>query len=191
MPRLARVAVPRYGYHVTHRGNRRSRIYFGSRLWAVVRHVELNPVRSGLVNDARDWQCPSARAHCPGTQDSLLPTGGPLSLGKPWSHWLARGIGGLAPMRLRRSTHRQALRWLRFRAGVRTKAEPPAAARETRSKTRNASNSHGGSVCMRCGAVPLASTRKNMVMVRRRRAVNLAAQRLEAMLLRVVESSVC
>ncbi|MGI8908634.1 MAG: hypothetical protein ACR2IE_19340 [Candidatus Sumerlaeaceae bacterium] len=50
MARLARVAVPGYCYHVTHKGNRRARIFFEAEdrehLWAAVRYVELNPVRA-------------------------------------------------------------------------------------------------------------------------------------------------
>lgn len=77
----------------------------GPHLWAAVRHVELNAVRAGLVNDARDWPWSSARAHCPGTLDALLTAGGPLTLGEAWSQWLARGIDDATLMRLRRSTH--------------------------------------------------------------------------------------
>jgi putative transposase len=187
MGRMARVAVPGYCYHITHRGNRRSRIFFeegdqeaycgwlkryteryalriwawclmtnhihlvaepmGERslaralghghgkyaqwvnaryglsghlwqgrffsaamdeehLWQAVRYVELNPVRAGLVADARDWLWSSARAHISGQLDELLSPGGPLvGLSEDWGSWLRRGVDEKTMQRIRLSTH--------------------------------------------------------------------------------------
>ncbi len=33
-------------------------------LWKALRYVELNPVRAGMVPEAREWPWSSARAHC-------------------------------------------------------------------------------------------------------------------------------
>jgi putative transposase len=40
--------------------------------WAVMRYVERNPVRAGLVPKAEDWLWSSARAHIMGTHDPRL-----------------------------------------------------------------------------------------------------------------------
>ena len=41
-------------------------------MWACVRYVERNPVRSGLVAGAEEWPWSSAAAHCGGPADALL-----------------------------------------------------------------------------------------------------------------------
>jgi putative transposase len=60
--------------------------------WAALRYVELNPVRSRLVDKAEDYRWSSARAHCGQWDDPLL---APLPQGVwvlgPWSAWLAEG----------------------------------------------------------------------------------------------------
>ncbi len=40
------------------------------RVWEVLRYIELNPVRAGLVEHAWDWQWSSARAHVTGMDES-------------------------------------------------------------------------------------------------------------------------
>jgi putative transposase len=40
------------------------------RVWGVLRYIELNPVRAGLVEHAWDWKWSSARAHVTGTDES-------------------------------------------------------------------------------------------------------------------------
>ena len=41
-------------------------------LWAVVRYVEQNPVRAGMVEKAEDYPYSSARAHVNGSKDAVL-----------------------------------------------------------------------------------------------------------------------
>jgi putative transposase len=40
--------------------------------WTVMRYVELNPVRAGMVKGATDYPCSSARAHVKGGKDIVL-----------------------------------------------------------------------------------------------------------------------
>ncbi len=74
MARFARVVHPGFPYHVT--------------------HVELNPVRGGLVERAADWPWPRARAHAGGGGDVLLAPGRPFpGEVSDWSGWLVDGLG--------------------------------------------------------------------------------------------------
>jgi len=41
-------------------------------LWAVIRYIELNPVRATLAKKAADYQWSSARAHILGAKDDIL-----------------------------------------------------------------------------------------------------------------------
>ncbi len=41
-------------------------------LWAVVRYIEMNPVRAKMVRKAEDWKWSSARAHIAGNSDGTL-----------------------------------------------------------------------------------------------------------------------
>jgi putative transposase len=54
----------------------------GAHLLACMRHVELNPVRAGLVRHPRDWQWSSHRANAEDAGDGLL---------TPHPTWLALG----------------------------------------------------------------------------------------------------
>lgn len=62
-------------------------------LWAVVRYIELNPVRGGLVKRATDWPWSSARTHAGLATDPLLdparPFPGPI---EDWEAWLELGL---------------------------------------------------------------------------------------------------
>ena len=57
--------------------------------WAAARYVELNPVRSGLVNAAVDWMWSSARAHVLGEVDGVLALERPFRRAADWADWLA------------------------------------------------------------------------------------------------------
>jgi putative transposase len=53
-------------------------------LWQALRYTELNPVRSGLVGEARLWKWSSAGVHCGGC------AGDDVLASEPWSrHWTA------------------------------------------------------------------------------------------------------
>jgi putative transposase len=41
-------------------------------LWAVIRYIELNPVRANLAKKSKDYQWSSARAHILGAKDDIL-----------------------------------------------------------------------------------------------------------------------
>jgi len=41
-------------------------------LWAVIRYIELNPVRANLAKKAEDYQWSSDRAHMLGAKDDIL-----------------------------------------------------------------------------------------------------------------------
>ena len=62
-------------------------------LWAAAKYVELNPVRSGIVEKAEEYDWSSARSHATGFFDPLLsptrPFPGSIS---NWSEWLSTGI---------------------------------------------------------------------------------------------------
>jgi putative transposase len=61
----------------------------GDFLWAVLRYVERNPVRAGLVRRAETYEWSSAAAHCGRRCDGLLAELPPRPRGlKDWSAWL-------------------------------------------------------------------------------------------------------
>ena len=74
-------------------------------LWAAVKYIELNPVRSGLVEVAEKYPWSSARAHAAGIIDPILspdsPFPGPVG---DWSEWLKTGLDAQALDRIRRNT---------------------------------------------------------------------------------------
>ena len=58
-------------------------------LWAAVRYVERNPVRTGIVERAEDYIWSSASAHCNGDIDDLLDPNWPATDEiTEWSSWL-------------------------------------------------------------------------------------------------------
>jgi len=74
-------------------------------LWAAVRYVELNPVRSGLVTHAIDYAWSSARSHAGLEACSLLDPGRPFpgAIGD-WAGWLSTGLEEQTAERLRANT---------------------------------------------------------------------------------------
>jgi putative transposase len=60
--------------------------------WAVLRYIELNPVRAGMVQWAEQYPWSSAAAHCGLVEESLLSPlpSGVVSMGD-WSEWLKTG----------------------------------------------------------------------------------------------------
>ena len=61
-------------------------------LLAAARYVELNPVRAGLVKQARQWRWSSARAHLKGADDGLATVAPLLELAGDWKTFLAGGL---------------------------------------------------------------------------------------------------
>ncbi|HOX37365.1 MAG TPA: transposase [Candidatus Brocadiia bacterium] len=61
-------------------------------LCAAARHVELNPVRAGLVKRAEDYEWSSARAHATGRDDALVKTQRLLDIWPRWGEVLAAGL---------------------------------------------------------------------------------------------------
>ena len=59
---------------------------------AAARYVELNPVRAGLVKQARQWRWSSARAHLEGKDDGLARVGPLLELVPDWPGFLKGGL---------------------------------------------------------------------------------------------------
>jgi putative transposase len=58
-------------------------------LWAAVRYVERNPVRTGLVERAEEYRWSSAAAHCGLRDDGVLATGFPPEGAiEDWQAWL-------------------------------------------------------------------------------------------------------
>ena len=59
-------------------------------LWTAVKYVELNPVRSGLVERAEEYEWSSARCHARDYSDDLLAPNRPFPGSvEDWSTWLA------------------------------------------------------------------------------------------------------
>ncbi len=79
-----------------------------SHLWIALRYTELNPVRAGLVSDAKSWTWSSARAHCGcGEADVCLDT---EKFSRRWStegwqEYLATGESEAELAAIRRCTH--------------------------------------------------------------------------------------
>ena len=62
-------------------------------LWNAIRYVELNPVRAGIVPDAKEYPWSSAAAHCGLKSDPILdPNFPPEVMRQGWSEWLAKGL---------------------------------------------------------------------------------------------------
>lgn len=60
-------------------------------LWEAVRYTENNPVRAGIVEKPWDFAWSSAKAHCSGSEDSILSTDlPPKGEIKSWARWLGR-----------------------------------------------------------------------------------------------------
>ncbi len=66
-----------------------------SYLWAAIKYVETNPVRTGLVSHAADYMWSSARGHCGLSKDKLLSTRmqwtNMFDSIADWAEWLAVG----------------------------------------------------------------------------------------------------
>jgi len=87
--------------------------YFSSPLddrymWAVIRYVELNPVRARMVTKAEDYRWSSAASHCGLRDDSVLSNTRKwkklhLQIDN-WSAWLAEGDDPVDLTRVRRDT---------------------------------------------------------------------------------------
>ena len=61
-------------------------------LLAAARYVELNPVRAGLVKQARHWRWSSAKAHLAGKDDGLATVAPLLELAGDWRAFLRGGL---------------------------------------------------------------------------------------------------
>jgi putative transposase len=61
-------------------------------LVAAARYVELNPVRAGLVSDARNWRWSSARAHLSGRDDAPVRVAPLLAMVADWQGLLNSAI---------------------------------------------------------------------------------------------------
>ena len=61
-------------------------------LLAAARYVELNPVRAGLVKQARQWRWSSTRAHLAGEDDGLARVGPLLERVPDWAEFLKGGL---------------------------------------------------------------------------------------------------
>ena len=77
MVRMSRLVVPGYPHHITQRGTRRMKTFFGKKdsihsvmdedyLMATVRYVELNPFRAKLCRDLSEWPWSSYHCHVSG-----------------------------------------------------------------------------------------------------------------------------
>ena len=58
-------------------------------LWQAARHIDLDPVRAGLVNAPEDWQWSSARARILSLDDLLVSPDCPLLLARKARDWRA------------------------------------------------------------------------------------------------------
>lgn len=72
-------------------------------LLACIRYIEMNPVRSGLVNRPEQWPWSSARAHLAGESDGLVNVAPLLRIfGKPWEKVLGQAAESEQTETLRR-----------------------------------------------------------------------------------------
>ena len=69
---------------------------------AVLRYIELNPVRAGLVRYAEQWPWSSAAAHVKGRHDSLVKGKAFGMSGEEWKGFLREGIREEELKRIRR-----------------------------------------------------------------------------------------
>ena len=63
-------------------------------LLATARHVELNPVRAGLVTGPSEYPWSSARAHLTGRDDGLVQVAPLLGLAPNWRRLLTSAVSG-------------------------------------------------------------------------------------------------
>jgi len=70
-------------------------------LLSAARYVERNPVRAGLVSEARDYPWSSARAHLRGRDDVLVTAAPLLARVGDWSAFLGAGAASEAGEQLR------------------------------------------------------------------------------------------
>ncbi len=79
-------------------------------LLTVLRYVERNPVRAGLVTDALQWPWSSAQRRHHGTGDPLHPDGfpapSPVDLPRPWNEWMNRPLSEAELDAVRQCTQR-------------------------------------------------------------------------------------
>jgi putative transposase len=60
--------------------------------WMAIRYVELNPVRAGMVQEAKEYRWSSARGHEARTDDALVTAGATWTESvKDWAAFLAQG----------------------------------------------------------------------------------------------------
>ena len=70
-----------------------------------MRHIELNPVRAGLVRRAEDWPWSSARAHLHGETDRLIgETAAMRAYIGDWQRYLALDVEEEERLRIRQYT---------------------------------------------------------------------------------------
>jgi putative transposase len=77
-------------------------------LWQALRYTELNPVRSGLVGEARLWKWSSAGVHCGGCAGDDVLASEPWNrhwTAETWQEYLALGEQEGDIIEIRRSTH--------------------------------------------------------------------------------------
>lgn len=98
----------------------------------VVKYVELNPVRAGLVSSPADWPWSSARAHLGATVDPLLPDRPFAFAPEAWRAALGAPIAPSLIERLRRQTRtgrpigdERYVDELEWRLGQSLRARPP------------------------------------------------------------------
>jgi len=72
----------------------------------VLRYVEANPVRAGVVKSAKDWQWSSHRMRIEGTQSALLSTL-PIELPHDWGRLVDESLAIADLEKLRKSVRRQ------------------------------------------------------------------------------------
>jgi len=75
-------------------------------LLTVVRYVEGNPVRAGLVKTAADWVWSSHREHC-GQERENLTVQLPVSVGTNWAEYVDTPLTGAELTKMKRNMERQ------------------------------------------------------------------------------------
>lgn len=75
-----------------------------SHYWMAMRYVEMNPVRAGIVDRAKDYPWSSAAAHCGMKADDLLSGLLETTPDTSWSDWLADDEGTAKEEQLRTNT---------------------------------------------------------------------------------------
>lgn len=81
-------------------------IQLDSHLIVVLRYVESNPLRAGLVHSAKDWPWSSCLESV-GTRPRFLVDEVPVELPKDWSEYVDEPMGGKELERVRQSVNRQ------------------------------------------------------------------------------------